>query len=187
MMFWKEPARFNVNQATRILKVLREMEFWIYDIEFYEKEFLPVVMKKVASSEDNQALFELAEELERYKGNRVNEQMLSDYVKRINDRLLFVETKLHLVKKMEFIEIIKSDLTKYRLTLHERNRKKRQERIEIRKALDLKTKQINQFVKSEHSKRLIKLRRPKSNPELEVQEAQSQTQSSNVNDDTSQL
>ena len=151
MIFWKETARFDIPELTKILVVLRQMQFWETDLDFYEKEFIPQAMKKVVYSEDNKALHEFAEELATLKGTRINEDFIESQIAKIEERLVFVEKKLGLINKTEFIEIIRSDLAKYRdMKLEEKKVKKAKEKaaFEMRKLL-LETKQEKEEEKKE--------------------------------------
>lgn len=114
MAFWKLPGRWNLSEATKILKGLRRLEYFNVDKEFYEVEFLPVIMKKVIYSTDNKELNDLYIEVEELKMCGINENVLDGFLNKISQRLLFVEKKLAIIGQTEFISVVRSDLAKFR-------------------------------------------------------------------------
>lgn len=124
MLFWKHPGKFSLSQAARIINGLGKLSFYNEDRDFYEKEFLPAVMKKVQYSTDAKELTTFLEMLESLRVAGLNEILLNEWSAEVSRRLLFVEKKLPLVQKAQFIEFVKEDLIKYK----ERKLKERSER-----------------------------------------------------------
>lgn len=114
MAFWKHSNLFGLDEAARILKGLRKLEYYQQDIEFYEKDFIPVIMKKAEFSNDNKALHSLYSELEMHLEFGINKNMIEDNLAMISQRLLYIEKKMKIIDQTDFIEIVKSDLKKFR-------------------------------------------------------------------------
>jgi hypothetical protein len=114
MLFWKHPGKFSLTEAAKIIEELGKMEYFNEDKAFYEREFLPMVMRKVTGNNDNKELATFLDVIEPLKNYGIDEGLIGDWVARIQARLLYVERKLKLVDRSQFVDIIRDDLRQYR-------------------------------------------------------------------------
>lgn len=114
MVFWKHPGRFTLSESAKIIVELNKLEYYNEDKAFYEREFLPMVMRRVTGCNDNKELATILEAIEPLKNYGIDEAIIGDWVARIQARLLYVERKLKLVDRSQFIDIVRDDLRKYR-------------------------------------------------------------------------
>lgn len=126
MIFWKFPGQFSLTEAADILEGLNKLQHFNDDKKFYEVEFIPRIMKKMILNNNNKELARFLEVIEPLKYYGIDEQLINDWCARIQARLMYVERKLHLVDKSQFVDIVRDDLRRFReKTLAEKEAKKK--------------------------------------------------------------
>ncbi len=115
MILWKRPGMLGLNGFRRAIACIKKLRVVTEDQDFVVNEMLPVVEKLIVRSTDNNELNELIKELDGLADYGVDSSVVEKYSGMAFQRLMFIETKLKVLKQTEFIEIVKSDLKKFRI------------------------------------------------------------------------
>lgn len=109
MNFWKLGNALGAEGYARCIKKFIEIDYF-EELEFWNVEFLPGIDIALQMSENSTHLTQLKEIL--IQANAINNAIEVDsYVRKLQERIDFIEFKLPLIKSGTFIEIVKKDLT----------------------------------------------------------------------------
>lgn len=112
--FWKTPKKFRPNHFIKILKGLKKLNYVQEDEEFFVYEFLPFMKRHVIVSDKLDELSALLIEVSELRDYGLADEDVKQSENFILERLAFLEQNNDLLKKTEFVEIVKSDLKEYK-------------------------------------------------------------------------
>lgn len=107
--FWKLGNALGVEGYARCITKFVEIDYF-EELEFWNVDFLPGIDIALQRSENPEHLNNLVNALVQAHGIN-NAVEVDSYVKKLQERIDFVEYKLPLIKTGSFIEIVKKDLS----------------------------------------------------------------------------
>lgn len=112
--FWKSPKKFSCRHYIKILRGLKALNYVREDEEFFVYEFMPHMKSFIIISDKIDELSALLVEVSEMRDYGLPDAETRGFENLILERLAFLEQKIDLVKKTEFVEIVRSDLAEYR-------------------------------------------------------------------------
>lgn len=113
MYFWKKVTNFSLSQLTRIIKGLRQINYFKKDNEYIIDDLIPALINSVKIADSVLDIEEAMSEIEGFIGEGVDHLELDDVREEFQKRINFIEKKMKVVSESNIIFMVKKDIKEF--------------------------------------------------------------------------